>query len=263
MNLHFCRFYDRRPETKAERRTFAAARRAEAQYARQLRGVARAVQHLVIVMGDDPDRASELEQALRNYSDVLRPWARVAAERMLADVMRRDEAVWKQLGKEMGRALREEIQSAPTGEAMRIAMARQVELITSLPLDAARRVHELATGALYGGARPAEIREQIMLSGHVTRSRADLIARTETSRASTELTKARAEHVGSEGYVWRTAEDARVRDLHKKLAGKFIRWDDPPVAGPNGERAHAGAIFNCRCWCEVVVPDEAEVRRAA
>lgn len=251
---------DRRaPETRAERATFAAGRRAESQYARMLRGVARAVGHLVDA--HEPGAESTLEHMLRHYAEVLRPWARATAERMLGDVMRRDERVWRSLSREMGRALHEEIGSAPTGAAMRESLDRQVALITSLPLDAARRVHELATGALYGGARPEEIQKQILQTGHVTRSRANLIARTEVARATTELTRARAEHVGSEGYVWRTAEDADVRPLHRKLAGRFVRWDDPPVAGEGGERAHAGSIYNCRCYPEVVIPGER--RRAA
>jgi SPP1 gp7 family putative phage head morphogenesis protein len=104
----------------------------------------------------------------------------------------------------------------------------------------------------------------------VTRSRAELIARTETGRAASALTQARAEYIGSPGYLWRNANDYKVRPeigikhfaklntlakgSHRKLEGTFHRWDDPPIAGVNGERAHPGSIYNCRCWAEPVLP---------
>ncbi len=245
---------DRRPETAREHGTFAAGRRAQIQYARRLREVASQIGS--IARAHEPGQEREIELMLRDYADLIGPWARSTARRALQDVMRRDERAWVALGRDMERELRDEILTAPTGAVMREALDRQVRLITSLPLDAARRVRELADGALYSGARPDEIAQEIMRSGDVAKSRADLIARTEIARASSELTRARAQHVGSEGYVWRTAEDPLVRPLHRRLAGRFIRWDDPPVAGEHGERAHAGQIYNCRCYPEPVIPGE-------
>ena len=136
---------------------------------------------------------------------------------------------------------------------------------TSLPLDAAQRVHELTTGALYEGARANEIAAEIMKTGEVTRSRANLIARTEVGRSATTLTQARAESVGSVGYIWRTARDYDVRQRHKELEGTFHAWNDPPVATDPGQRpirAHAGSIFNCRCYAEPVLPGESAQSRA-
>jgi SPP1 gp7 family putative phage head morphogenesis protein len=108
---------------------------------------------------------------------------------------------------------------------------------------------------LSNAGRASEISAEIMRSGHVAKSRADLIARTEVGRAAATITQARAEHVESEGYIWRTAGDSAVRERHKKLAGKFFKWDEPPVTGENGERSLPGAIYNCRCYPEVVLPD--------
>jgi SPP1 gp7 family putative phage head morphogenesis protein len=246
-------------ESPRERRLFNTARKAELNYARQLRGIARHVGDLVRRDYDanEPDRSlSRIREALNGYARLIRPWAVATAGRMLADVSRRDEAVWAKLSVEMGRALREEIRSAPTGEFLRDKLAENVELITSLPLEAAERVHKLTMRALEGGERAAGVAKEIMRSGHITQSRANLIARTEVARTASGLVEARAKHVGSEGYIWRTAGDADVRALHKKLNGKFFNWDDPPISGEAGERSHAGQIYNCRCYCEPVVPDE-------
>ena len=260
-------------ETRKQRAFFAKTRRAEGAYATNLRKVAKAVEDIVKMFDPtDAHQVNELEQTLRRYSDLLRPWARVTAQRMLNDVSRRDEKVWGEYTRYLGLELKREIYAAPTGEAMFDLMQEQVHLITSLPLEAANRVHELVTGALYEGARAKEIGDEIYRTGEVTRARANLIARTEVGRAATSLTQARAEYVGSPGYIWRSSHDWDVRPAigtknfaklntlemgsHRKLDGTFHRWDSPPIAATNGVRAHAGSIFNCRCYAEPVLPGE-------
>ncbi len=247
-------------ETRRQRLFFAKVRRGEAAYAVNLRKIAKHVEDIINAFDpNDAEQIQQLEDALRRYSDLLTPWARVTARKMLVDVSRRDEKVWKEYTQYLGLNLQQEIATAPTGEVMRDLLNEQVHLITSLPLDAAKRVHELTTGALYEGARANEIAAEIMKTGEVTRSRANLIARTEVGRSATTLTQARAESVGSVGYIWRTARDFDVRQRHKELEGSFHAWNDPPIATDPGQRpirAHAGSIFNCRCYAEPVLPGE-------
>lgn len=255
-----------RPETKAEKIKFNRARKAEAIYARQLRGVARHIGEIVRAMAPAPGdmaAASLVRAALDAYSKALRPWATVASARMIADVSRRDEAIWFDLQRQMGKELRREIKNAPTGHMLRGMLAENVDLITSLPTQAAARVHRLTLSGLSEGNRAEDISREIMRTGHVTQGRAMLIARTEVARTASGLTEVRSLHVGSEGYIWRTAEDSDVRNQdgnpvgsHRLLNGKFIRWDSPPVASTSGERAHAGQIYNCRCYPEPVIPEE-------
>lgn len=250
---------------RAAHEKWLAARKAERQYIMQLRRVARAVSdfvrgHLQGVEPGTPEWSqalNELEQMLQQYSRILQPWAIAVANRMIADVAQRDYRSWMAHSREIGRALAEEIRSAPTGALYRETMARQVDLITSLPLEAAQRVHEIATGQLYSGARAAELRDEIMKTGLVTRSRAELIARTETSRAASSLTEVRARHVGSDSYQWMTAGDADVRRAHRRLSGHVFRWDDPPLASEpsQGMHYHPGQGPNCRCFAAPIIPD--------
>lgn len=242
-----------RARRKQKERMLQSPRRAEAWYAIQLRRVARVV-GMIAHTTPDP---SALVGALRQYSSTLRPWANVVAQRMVADVVQRDEKMWRQMSQEMGGAIRRELIETDIGARTRELMAEQVSLITSLPTEAAQKVHEATIAHLEGGGRD-EVRQLIERLGQVTDSRAKLIARTETGRAASALTQARAEVIGSEGYIWRTAEDSDVRKLHKKLNGRFFRWDQPPVTGENGERSHPGAIYNCRCYPEPVIPEELE-----
>lgn len=247
-----------REAAKRARQRFTRARRAEVQYGRQLVRIAGHVGDLVRMLAPKGfvQDLDALLGSLRRYGESLRPWATAVARRMVEDVSRRDRSAWFEHARQIGESLREEIDKAPTGRAMRESIARQVELITSLPTEAAERVHRLTQTATHEGTRAAETAREIMRTGAVTKSRAMLIARTETSRAAAELTQARALAVGSEGYIWRTAEDSDVRDDHKKLNGRFFRWDSPPVADQRANvRAMPGAIYNCRCYAEPVLPE--------
>ena len=119
------------------------------------------------------------------------------------------------------------------------------EVLTGAQLDAA---WESIKAAVAKDAIPA-----IMKLGSQTVGRARTIARTEVSRAQSALTQARAEYVGSEGYVWRTVGDADVRDSHAEMEGKYVRWDSPPKLS-DGTVTHAGMIYNCRCWAQPILP---------
>ena len=245
-----------KPETRREREAFSRVRNAERQYTIRLRQVARHIGDLVKAFNaGDINELDTLVRVLERYADILRPWAKSVAAQMLADVSRRDENAWSQYAQFMGVELKRELSTAPVGPELSRLLDDQVDLITSLPFQAAQRVQKIATGQLYTGQRADTLMEEILKTGQVTRSRAELIARTEIGRAATGLTMIRAKHVGSEGYIWRTSRDIFVRTRHKKLDGTFHKWDDPPVSGENGVKSHPGGIYNCRCYPEVILPN--------
>jgi SPP1 gp7 family putative phage head morphogenesis protein len=232
------------------------ARKVENSYARQLRRVAKHIGDIVSGFSLDPiGQAQAIETALAGYARLIQPWAASVGQRMVAEVAARERAAWMEAARIMGGAIRRQIAEAPTGLVMRQSMAEQVKLITSLPTDAAERVHGLAQEAVIQGGRASEIAAEIMRSGDVSRSRADTIARTEVSRTQVELAKANAMSVGSTHFIWRTVGDSRVRESHRKLNGQSFRWDDPPESDP-GHKALPGGIWNCRCWAEPVVPED-------
>jgi len=242
---------------KSARERFLRGRKAEASYQRQLGEVSRQVGTLVkgFAPGGVVQNVPALGAALRRYAEMLKPWAESVTRGMHLNVSRRDAGSWAELGREMGRALRKEIASAPTGAAMREAMAAQVKLITSLPVEAAERVHKLALESIVESGRAAEIQKEILSTGHVTAARARTIARTEVSRTASLLLESRAKYVGSTHYIWHTSGDADVRPTHRKLNNKIFAWDDPPVTETTGERANPGCIWNCRCWAEPILPE--------
>lgn len=253
----------RRRDTVAMRRKFNQARRAELQFSRALSLIAKRCGVLArkTFNPNAPLNSSmRLRAELERYGQTITPWARATAKRMVLDVERRDSKVWFDKSQEMSKLLRKEIKSTPIGFALRERSNEAAALITSLPLEAAQRVEKLAVQYLTQGKRANVLAKQVLATGEVTKSRAMTIARTETSRTASILQQVRAESVGSEGYIWRTVNDIDVRDLHEDLEGKFFKWISPPVAGSNGERAHPGEIYNCRCTAEVVLPGERRPR---
>lgn len=226
----------------------------EQRYGSQLTKVAQQVGAIIQPFTPgDMSQVPTISHLLNAYADMLKAWATQTASNMLMDVALRDEQTWKVLARDMGRALREEIRTAPTGEVMRRLLAEQVGLIQSIPREAAERVHRLTLEGIENSGRASAIATEIMRSGEVAKSRAFLIARTEVTRTATTLTQARAVHIGSKGYIWRTAGDGDVRQSHREMNGEFVPWDKPPEL--DGMTGHAGCLPNCRCYAEPVIPD--------
>lgn len=133
-------------------------------------------------------------------------------------------------------------------------------LIRTLPNDVAEKVvKNIAEEAIKGKrARPIEkiIRQD---TDKHSRASARLIARTEVAKTQSAITKSRAQNLDMHWYVWRTALDGnRVRKSHRLMEGVIVNWNDPPspeeLAGEQSVgRYHAGNIWNCRCYSEVLL----------
>lgn len=235
--------------SKNDRIEWSKARKAETKYAASLRKIARHIGDIINGFGlEDEQGAQELAGALRRYADILTPWSRSVARLMLAEVKARTDKRWRDVSRQMGAGFRQ-ILEGPNDVGIRYQqlMDEQVELIRSIPIDAAKRVHQVTAEGLINGLRFTEIAKKIQEGGEVSKSKATLIARTETGRAATTLTQARAESVGSQGYQWATMNDADVRSSHRAMNGVYVPWNQPPTL--DGLKGHAGSLPNCRCFC--------------
>ncbi|EJV0288022.1 minor capsid protein [Salmonella enterica] len=230
------------------------SRQAEIRYRTSLRQIARAVGDIVNGHYDGSnDRVTEIMEALERYSEIITPWATKVAENFTADIVRQNEKQWRQHSRNISAELRNMVDRAPVGQVMQSIIAQQVRYIKSLPLEAADRVYDIqnkAIEAVVTGGRAEPFAKEIAASGAVAKSRADLIARTELGRATGALDMSRAIAIGSDGYIWRTADDGDVRHSHAEMEGKFVRWDKPPTL--DGMTGHAGELPNCRCYKEIV-----------
>lgn len=230
----------------------------EVTYARHLKKIASHVGMLINDYMKDKgvlyfSEVPTLQSMLRKYAELLDPWARATAGRIGAELAIRERNGWNRHARLMGAEMRRELENAPTGAELQSFMRRQVELIKSLPIEAGERVADLVIEGLSSGVRANEIAKSIFESDEVTLSRAKLIARTEIATGSSNLTRVRAQSIGSEEYIWRTSRDSDVRLSHRKMEGRVCRWDSPPQVEP-GKRYHAGCFPNCRCWPEPIIP---------
>lgn len=223
----------------------------ELKYSRALLLVADQVEALLA--GYDGSNIDRIGQRLDSYADILDDWAAHVARGMFADVDTKNRRFWRSMSQEIGVQMARQLAETDIGVTVTQSLDAQVQLIKSLPRQAALQVHELALGAMTDGQRAAGLVESIVALGSKTRSRAMLIARTEVGRVSGEMTKARAMTAGSDGYIWRSAEDRDVRPSHKKMNGRFVKWSEPPTL--DNLTGHAGCLPNCRCYIEPVIPD--------
>jgi len=162
-------------------------------------------------------------------------------------------------GKEIYQALRLQMQG-PIGNLVKAQIDRNAFLIRSTPLHISREITSYIAEQQMRGRRAEDIVNNLRAKvPNLTRARANLIARTETSKASTTLTRAQSFELGLNWYVWRTSEDGRVRSSHRHMDGVLIKWTNPP----SPERLinikttlgfyNAGEAPNCRCYPEPLI----------
>ena len=227
---------------------FRSRKNTEREFSRRLRPVAKEIARITSA-GQD---ATTVVYTLEEYARQLEPWAQATAMEIVERSNRQNIGMWR----ELSGALSQKLETlASSRDAVAMAMedlaAEGARLITSLPLETAIQVETAAQTAALTGARHESLVEYIESRGEVARSRAELIARTEVSRQTTILTQTRAVSIGSAGYIWRTADDGRVRPSHAAMDGQYVKWSEPPTL--DGLTGHAGALPNCRCYPEPIV----------
>ena len=226
--------------------------------------------------GSDP---MEIMREFRVYcqNGNFSAYVRAAASRMVTGLAVENARTWRQAAQEgmqsknVHRALQKELQG-PIGQRVRQLVESNAELIGSLPDDIAQSVNRAILQESMRGRRAAQTEEIVQALSyrpdieqirarfvHLTQTRIALISRTETSKASTALTRARSEELELPFYVWRTSKDGRVRTSHRHMDGVIIPWSEAPspekLKGVKSTLGayHAGDSPNCRCYPAPIV----------
>ena len=125
-------------------------------------------------------------------------------------------------------------------------IANNVALIRSIPEEYFARVAEDVYDNIAEAKRwetlAARLMDVVRYDGEITQSRANLIARDQTSKMTAAFNEERQTSVGITHYEWQTAGDERVRPTHADNDGKVFAWDEPPE-----ETGHPGHDVACRC----------------
>ena len=167
------------------------------------------------------------------------------------------------------------IQSEPKLEPLMEAWSMtNAKLITSIPEQYLRNVAQQAMEYVRMGRPSSEFAAELRKQYGLTKARAKLIARTETAKLNSAITRERQEALGLDVYVWRTAKDERVRASHKALEGMYCKYSDPTVCSRDGKvwikRASVGGYegdpgtdYQCRCTAQADVRSKIDQLLAA
>ena len=183
------------------------------------------------------------------------------SEEAVAQVLRIERQQRRKFRKSVGRILgRRRLPDRlvdTTQQVMEEAIARNVELIKTIP----RRFHEVLTRDLQGLAAVGDFNKQevaklLRQDYGIMESRINTIANDQTVKVFQAINRDRFESIGAREYVWVTRGDDRVRPTHRANSGKRFSFDDPPPVTGN-----PGDDVNCRCvlGCTEVEADGADL----
>lgn len=236
---------------------FKPRRVVEKRYQAAIKGIVRRMRRKLETASTPTQAITMLREMAR--SPTMDAAARMAAMAMATQVMQNGYRTWREAaaagskGTEIYYALTKELNKSNT---FREIIDRNAELIKSVPADATQTLSRAMAEGYEAGVRPEDLKADILNRfSDLTEAKAQLIARTETSKAATALTRVRAQRIGAEWYVWRTSDDARVRSSHAHMDGVLVNWNDPPspeklIGMKDYGSYHAGEFPNCRCYAE-------------
>lgn len=195
-------------------------------------------------------RLGEMERALEGGGIASDPGLHAAAKAMVA-----------RTGKEFQADYGDALGVSTTSQGAQDRLARMyVDSLTPPIKDFSKRmvaeIREIVADNARQGYRFDNLVDKIQGRYGVTQSKAEFLARQETSLF---VSKARAERFADAGvreYVWDTAGDADVRTGHKALDGRTFgfRTKAPASFMSCGEPCNPGEDFNCRCVARPIVP---------
>jgi len=196
--------------------------------------------------------ARTLEQVFdnlrRNYSDIGRNAAIVSAG-FTEDVNQvNKQRFYKAMENAIGINLNSVLRNEGLEDIMFATTKENVALIKTIPEEYFKKIEGVVFRGTVQGRDATSMIKQIVKLGYSTEKRARLIARDQTSKLNSALNQQRSQNLGVEEYVWRTANDERVRDSHKSKNGKTFRWDTPPK-----DTGHPGQDIQCRCVAQAII----------
>lgn len=138
--------------------------------------------------------------------------------------------------------------------ALQDSLTASVAENTSLIKSVQAQYHERISGAVLrsiqsGGQGQQEVLAELKRIGGLTDNRAELIARDQTSKITSQMNAERQKSVGIRKFQWlHSGGGAEPRKLHLELNGQIFSYDDLPVIdSKTGERGLPGTLINCKC----------------
>lgn len=160
-----------------------------------------------------------------------------------------------------GVTLKTDVVSGQVADVVGASIKSNVALIKSIPAKYFQEIEGEVMRSIQTGKGMADLQPALEKRYGVSKERAGLIARDQTSKATTAINQARMQGLGVKKFKWLHSFGGKEpRLLHKDvLNGKVFSFDDPPVIDERtGEKGLPGQLINCRCRMVPVIEFKAE-----
>lgn len=160
-----------------------------------------------------------------------------------------------------GVTLKTDVISGAVADVVKASIKQNVALIKSIPREYFLEIEGEVMRSIQTGRGMADLQPFLEKRYGITKRRAALIARDQTSKATAAINRARMTGLGVKKFKWLHSMGGKEpRPLHKNvLNGKVFSFDDPPVIDERtGERGLPGVLINCRCRMLPVIEFKAD-----
>ncbi len=228
----------------------------------QINATYRANEPEVVALAQDESPAMALRNAIKKLSSKWLKRFDDGAPRLAKwfslSVQNRSDAALKKILKDAGFAI-EWKASASQNDALQAAIGENVALIRSIPSQYFTQIEGMVMRSVQTGRDLKTLTDDLEKNFGVTRRRAVIIARDQTSKATSVFNRVRQmEAFGNDvEAVWRHSGGGKTpRPSHVKAGREQVRfkvaegWADPDLGG---KRIWPGTEINCRCFSRVIM----------
>lgn len=160
-----------------------------------------------------------------------------------------------------GVTLKTDVISGAVADVVKASIKQNVALIKSIPREYFLEIEGEVMRSIQTGRGMADLQPFLEKRYGITKRRAALIARDQTSKATAAINRARMQGLGVKKFKWLHSMGGKEpRPLHKNvLNGNVYSFDDPPVIDERtGEKGFPGQLINCRCRMVPVIEFKSE-----
>lgn len=144
--------------------------------------------------------------------------------------------------------------SARLKEMMKAAVNENVALIKSIQSQYHEGVRQAVMRSITSGEGRQAIIDHLVEKEGQTLRRAENIAKDQTRKIYTTVTREKCLSGGLNKYIWNhSGGGAHPREMHQDLDGQICDYNNPPVTNEQGERNNPGDEINCGCYATPVI----------
>ena len=198
--------------------------------------------------------AAELQTIAERWQNQFDQMGPIIAEEFLRNQFKATDSAMRQALLAAGWAI-EFTMTPPVRDAFEASLAENVGLIRSIPQQYLREVEGIVMRNYAAGQNMREMVREIKARYAVSAHRAVFIARDQTFKANSVVTRARQQELGIKEAQWLHSHAGREpRPTHVAMDGKRYKVDKGMYDSSVKKWIYPGWLPNCRCVCRSVLP---------